>query len=822
MLLARARTLHPDKAIPDDAPSRFKKEGGGGAGRGRGRRRRPAAAPPHRPRPRAGRRRPRRRRPSRRRSRVPPIPTTGRSRSTASAASGDYSVPFRVLTARASSSAARSVRGASSPRSSMVRAVEEALGRLPRHVDEGVRGLPRARRQRELEQFEERQRGVLARFEEELRQLAARERGARRAPRSGAVLQLLIGPRRVSAERLHEYLPERPGGATAEELLGARLHLGGPRSRVRAAASSGRMLGPDERLTFDRRHSGAGARASTRPWRGRSARSGASSSSTSRRRAAAPAASGITEIGAVRVVDGRLTETFATLVNPGRRIPPFVTALTGITDEMVGDGAAASARRCRVPRLRGDAVAGRAQRGASTWATSTPPIAPCPAARFDRPRVCTLRLARRLLPGLRRRSLDSVAARSASPATTAIARWPTRASRPRSCACSSRRLAERDIAHRGRAARRPAERRRRAAASSSTCRAPASTRLPADAGRLSPPRETTAGCSTWARRRACASGSRSYFTNARGHSRRRRSRSSARSTTSASPRPAPSSAASLLEARHIRELKPPFNRAGMPPAAGRRSSSLASGARSPASGSRERLGADRAIYVGPFRSRERAERRAERPRARSSGCARAPGASRRRPRCPVPLGTGRRLHRRRAPARIDEPPHTGARVDELPGVPRGSRPMRRWRADGAPRRSSRPSCASRPRRARSATSRRSPRSGAGRRRSAWVVARQNFVVLLPSRRADAAALYVVLGRPPRPRPRITAAADLLVGRALRRGALRALPGRPARARRRRRHAPSSRRGSAIAARATACCCRSSAPSRCASGWTSWS
>src|SRR5687768_8641372 len=36
VLLARARVLHPDKAIPDDAPSRFKKEGGaeGPAGTG--------------------------------------------------------------------------------------------------------------------------------------------------------------------------------------------------------------------------------------------------------------------------------------------------------------------------------------------------------------------------------------------------------------------------------------------------------------------------------------------------------------------------------------------------------------------------------------------------------------------------------------------------------------------------------------------------------------------------------------------------------------------------------------------------------------------
>lgn len=43
----------------------------------------------------------------------------------------------------------------------------------------------------------------------------------------------------------------------------------------------------------------------------------------------------ITEIGAVRVHDGELTETFQTLVNPRKPIPPFVARLTGITNKMV-------------------------------------------------------------------------------------------------------------------------------------------------------------------------------------------------------------------------------------------------------------------------------------------------------------------------------------------------------------------------------------------------------------------------------------------------------------------------------------------------------
>ncbi len=44
---------------------------------------------------------------------------------------------------------------------------------------------------------------------------------------------------------------------------------------------------------------------------------------------------GITEIGAVKVRAGELLGEFATLVDPGGPIPPFISVLTGITDAMV-------------------------------------------------------------------------------------------------------------------------------------------------------------------------------------------------------------------------------------------------------------------------------------------------------------------------------------------------------------------------------------------------------------------------------------------------------------------------------------------------------
>lgn len=44
----------------------------------------------------------------------------------------------------------------------------------------------------------------------------------------------------------------------------------------------------------------------------------------------------ITEIGAVRVTGGHVTGEFSSLVRPGGPIPADITALTGITDDMVG------------------------------------------------------------------------------------------------------------------------------------------------------------------------------------------------------------------------------------------------------------------------------------------------------------------------------------------------------------------------------------------------------------------------------------------------------------------------------------------------------
>ena len=50
-----------------------------------------------------------------------------------------------------------------------------------------------------------------------------------------------------------------------------------------------------------------------------------------------PASEEITEIAAVRVVEGEIRDSFQTYVNPHKPIPPEITELTGISDETVAD-----------------------------------------------------------------------------------------------------------------------------------------------------------------------------------------------------------------------------------------------------------------------------------------------------------------------------------------------------------------------------------------------------------------------------------------------------------------------------------------------------
>ncbi len=117
---------------------------------------------------------------------------------------------------------------------------------------------------------------------------------------------------------------------------------------------------------------------------------------------------GIIEIGAVRVDGGRIGARFAQLVNPGRRLPPFITQLTGISDDMLADQPPIEQVMGRFLAFAGDAVL-VAHNARFDLSFLNAALQALDGRTLHQPHLCTLRLARRLLPTLRRRGLDSVA-----------------------------------------------------------------------------------------------------------------------------------------------------------------------------------------------------------------------------------------------------------------------------------------------------------------------------------------------------------------------------------------------------------------------------
>ena len=115
----------------------------------------------------------------------------------------------------------------------------------------------------------------------------------------------------------------------------------------------------------------------------------------------------IVEFSAVFVERGDIRDEYTTLVNPEAWIPRWITRLTGIEPEMV-EGAPRF--RDIAARVR-EALEGRvfvAHNVGFDWRFVAEELRMANSVIPEGPRLCTVRMARRVLPGLRRRGLDSL------------------------------------------------------------------------------------------------------------------------------------------------------------------------------------------------------------------------------------------------------------------------------------------------------------------------------------------------------------------------------------------------------------------------------
>ena len=116
----------------------------------------------------------------------------------------------------------------------------------------------------------------------------------------------------------------------------------------------------------------------------------------------------ITEFAALCVDGtGKVIEEFQTLVNPERPIPPFITRLTNIAEEMVRDAPRFSEIAGEVARI----LDGRifvAHNAAFDWHFVSRELERATGLVLEAPRLCTVRMARRLVPEVSSRSLGSL------------------------------------------------------------------------------------------------------------------------------------------------------------------------------------------------------------------------------------------------------------------------------------------------------------------------------------------------------------------------------------------------------------------------------
>jgi len=206
-------------------------------------------------------------------------------------------------------------------------------------------------------------------------------------------------------EKIYAYLERQPGGAYSEELVGLLFQGAGSDPELGPRLIH-RLLDGDPNFVFD---------ATRAMWTLRvndalkvplgEGRFVVVDLETTGGR---PGPGAIIEIGAYRMEGLRMTGSFASLVRPRGPISPFVTRLTSISDVMVAEAPPIERVLPAFREFLGDAVL-VAHNAQFDFAFLDFEFRRIFGMGLKNPVLCTLRLSRRFVPSLRRRRLDALA-----------------------------------------------------------------------------------------------------------------------------------------------------------------------------------------------------------------------------------------------------------------------------------------------------------------------------------------------------------------------------------------------------------------------------
>ncbi|HSQ25387.1 MAG TPA: exonuclease domain-containing protein [Pyrinomonadaceae bacterium] len=115
------------------------------------------------------------------------------------------------------------------------------------------------------------------------------------------------------------------------------------------------------------------------------------------------------ELGATRVCAGEICDEFQTLVNPELPLPRFISALTGITSEMLSVAPQFESVLESWLNFAGDSVLVAHNSNFDLNLLNQEIARVFPGCRMRNPDLCTVRLARRVAPALESHNLDALA-----------------------------------------------------------------------------------------------------------------------------------------------------------------------------------------------------------------------------------------------------------------------------------------------------------------------------------------------------------------------------------------------------------------------------